>query len=112
MLCVSSQGAVSKDAGSFVDASVRLHSAFIGHLASDVLLYPLETILHRLVIMIVSVKCVLGWVHTIRFSANSKSTVGKGSVHIVGFKLSVGLKLGHLFRNCHRDLTWVALAKL
>lgn len=42
------QGAVSKDSGSFVDASVRLHSAFIGHLASDVLLYPLETILHRL----------------------------------------------------------------
>ncbi|KAK8747544.1 hypothetical protein OTU49_016443 [Cherax quadricarinatus] len=42
------QGAVSKDSGSFLDASVRLQSTFIGHLASDVLLYPLETILHRL----------------------------------------------------------------
>lgn len=42
------QGAVSKDSGSFLDASVRLQSAFIGHLASDVILYPLETILHRL----------------------------------------------------------------
>ncbi|XP_068238161.1 mitochondrial outer membrane protein SLC25A46-like isoform X1 [Palaemon carinicauda] len=42
------KGAVSKDSGAFVDASVRLHSAFIGHLASDVILYPLETILHRL----------------------------------------------------------------
>ncbi|KAK7071696.1 hypothetical protein SK128_026186 [Halocaridina rubra] len=42
------QGAVSKESKSFVDASIRLHSAFIGHLASDVLLYPLETILHRL----------------------------------------------------------------
>lgn len=42
------QGAVSKDSGSFVDASVRLQSTFIGHLVSDVLLYPLETILHRL----------------------------------------------------------------
>ncbi|XP_050708852.1 mitochondrial outer membrane protein SLC25A46-like isoform X1 [Eriocheir sinensis] len=42
------QGAVSKESGSFLDASVRLQSAFIGHLASDVILYPLETILHRL----------------------------------------------------------------
>ncbi|XP_042229132.1 solute carrier family 25 member 46-like isoform X2 [Homarus americanus] len=42
------QGAVSKDSGSFLDASVRLQSAFIGHLVSDVVLYPLETILHRL----------------------------------------------------------------
>lgn len=42
------QGAVSKDTGSFLDASVRLQSAFIGHMAADVILYPLETILHRL----------------------------------------------------------------
>lgn len=42
------QGAVSKDNGSFLDASVRLQSAFVGHMAADVILYPLETILHRL----------------------------------------------------------------
>ncbi|KAG0728418.1 Solute carrier family 25 member 46 [Chionoecetes opilio] len=42
------QGAVSKDSGSFLDASIRLQSAFIGHMAADVILYPLETILNRL----------------------------------------------------------------
>ncbi|KAK4308638.1 hypothetical protein Pmani_019674 [Petrolisthes manimaculis] len=42
------QGAVSKDGGALLDATVRLQSAFCGHLVADVILYPLETVLHRL----------------------------------------------------------------
>lgn len=42
------KGAVSKESSSLADASVRLQASFIGHLASDVILFPLETILHRL----------------------------------------------------------------
>ncbi|CAL4061129.1 unnamed protein product, partial [Meganyctiphanes norvegica] len=42
------KGAVSKESSSLADASVRLQATYIGHLASDIILFPLETILHRL----------------------------------------------------------------
>ncbi|KAF2361278.1 Mitochondrial substrate/solute carrier [Trinorchestia longiramus] len=45
-------GAVAKhySQGSFSDTSTRLHAAFIGHLVADVVLYPLETLVHRCVV--------------------------------------------------------------
>ncbi|XP_047737405.1 mitochondrial outer membrane protein SLC25A46 [Hyalella azteca] len=44
------EGAVAKNyvSGSFNDTSTRLHAAFFGHLVADVLLYPMETLVHRL----------------------------------------------------------------
>ncbi|XP_076067839.1 mitochondrial outer membrane protein SLC25A46-like isoform X3 [Oratosquilla oratoria] len=43
------QGAVSKDPWTLSETSfIRLQAAFVGHLVSDVLLYPLETVLNRL----------------------------------------------------------------
>lgn len=40
------QGALNKDP-MLSDASIRLQAGFIGHLVSDIILFPLETILHR-----------------------------------------------------------------
>ena len=41
-----SKGAIKKDTA-VTEASLRLHSAFVGQLTAEVLLFPLETILHR-----------------------------------------------------------------
>uniref|UniRef100_A0A2P2I4F8 Solute carrier family 25 member 46-like n=1 Tax=Hirondellea gigas TaxID=1518452 RepID=A0A2P2I4F8_9CRUS len=51
-----SHGAVKKQVskhggeggGTYADTSMRLQAAFIGHLCADVILYPLETVVHRL----------------------------------------------------------------
>lgn len=38
----------SQHSNTYGDTSVRLQAAFVGHLVADVLLYPLETLVHRL----------------------------------------------------------------
>ncbi|KAB7494495.1 Solute carrier family 25 member 46 [Armadillidium nasatum] len=45
--CQKRQGALLRDP-SLSDASIRLQASFIGHCVADAILFPLETILHRL----------------------------------------------------------------